>query len=412
MKYETLKGTSDVEPAEQIKVNKVLDTVKTQFEKYGFRPFDTPIIEYFETLANKYEEDAEIVQEIFALKDRGDRKLGLRYDLTVPLCRYVASRKQLKKPFRRYQIGKVFRDGPVKSGRAREFIQCDGDVVGEFGREIEAELMILFYETYSKLKISSVIELNNNKILRGAFLQQGFNEKDLENLILSVDKLKKIGFENVLDEIKQKGFNEEDAKKALNILECKTFEDIKRLSKNETLKEGIQELEELTSLIKDYVDFRLNFSMARGLNIYTGNIWEAYEKNEKIKSSLGSGGRYDNVIGEFQNSSEIIPGVGISFGLVPILECIEDKEEIKQSPTQILLAPLNKECLQESFKLASKLRKKRNVELYYGYKIKQAFSYAEYLGAEEIIFLGLKDIHNKKYKIKNMKSGEDMEYNL
>jgi histidyl-tRNA synthetase len=411
MEYETLKGTSDTLPEKQIRVNEVLDIIKTQFEKYGFRPFDTPIIEYFETLANKYEEDAEIVQEIFQLKDRGDRNLGLRYDLTVPLCRFISSQKQLKKPFRRYQIGKVFRDGPVKSGRAREFVQCDGDVIGLEGREIEAELMILFYETYSKLKINSVIELNNNKILRGAFLQQDFKEKELESLILSVDKLKKIGEDAVLDEIKQKGFDKKKATKSLQILQSKSFKEIKELAKNQTLIEGIEELEALTSLIEQSVDFRINFSMARGLNIYTGNIWEVYDKEEKIKSSLGSGGRYDNVISQFQNSKEITPAVGISFGLVPILECIKESDD-KKTPTDILLVPLNKDCVKTCFKLSSKLRKNKNIEIYYSYKIKQAFSYAEYLKIKEIAFIGPKDIENKKYKLKNIQTGEEKEYNL
>ena len=166
MEIETLKGTRDNLPVDMIRINKITDVIREQFEKFGFRPFDTPIIEYFETLVGKYDDDAEIVSEIFKLSDRGNRELGLRYDLTVPLCRFTASQKQLKKPFRRYQIGKVFRDGPIKVGRDREFIQCDGDVVGQSGVEIEAELMILFYQTYKKLNINAVIELNNNKILR------------------------------------------------------------------------------------------------------------------------------------------------------------------------------------------------------------------------------------------------------
>jgi histidyl-tRNA synthetase len=198
MVYEVLKGTKDLEPSEQIKVNFILDVVRKNFEAHGFRPFDTPIIEYFDTLANKYDDDAEIVQEIFKVKDRGNRELGLRYDLTVPLCRYVASKKQLKLPFRRYAVGKVFRDGPLKKGRLREFIQCDGDVVGVKGIFIEAELLEMFYTTYREIGIDAVIEINNNKILRGVLLQCGFELKDLSSLILSVDKLKKIGEEGIL----------------------------------------------------------------------------------------------------------------------------------------------------------------------------------------------------------------------
>ena len=140
MTLEVLKGCTDSLPAEQIQINRILDIIRKNFEKYGFRPFDTPIIEYMDVLARKYDEDAEIVQEIFKVTDRGNRKLGLRYDLTTPLSRYVASQKQLKLPFRRYAIGKVFRDGPIKKGRVREFIQCDGDVIGISGTTIEAEI--------------------------------------------------------------------------------------------------------------------------------------------------------------------------------------------------------------------------------------------------------------------------------
>ena len=191
MTFEILKGTKDSEPQEQIKINSILDCIRKNFELYGFRPFDTPLIEYFDTLSMKYDEDAEIVQEIFKLSDRGERKLGLRYDLTTPLSRFVASKKQLKKPFRRYQIGKVFRDGPIKPGRLREFIQCDGDVVGLKGVGIEAELLTMFFQTYKELGIDSIIEINNNNILRGALLQENFKEEDLSTLILSIDKLKK-----------------------------------------------------------------------------------------------------------------------------------------------------------------------------------------------------------------------------
>ncbi|MFW6285578.1 MAG: histidine--tRNA ligase [Nanoarchaeota archaeon] len=411
--YEILKGTKDSIPSKQIKINFVLDVIREQFEKYGFRPFDTPIIEYLETLTNKYDDDAEIVQEIFKLSDRGDRKLGLRYDLTVPLCRYISITKQLKKPFRRYQIGKVFRDGPIKLGRDREFIQCDGDVIGINGREIEAELMILFYETYTKLKINAVIELNNNKILRGAFLQEGFKDEDLESLILSVDKLKKIGYDNVLKEIKTKGFDEQKIRKSLEILGCKKIIEIKKLAKNKILKEGIDELEQLISLIKPFVDYRINFSMSRGLNIYTGNIWEAYMKDEKILSSIGSGGRYDNVIGEFQGTGDVVDAVGISFGLVPILNGLDDDKIIeKETLTDLLVMPLDSNCVIKCFELVKKLRENKNVELFYGNKVKQAFSYAESLKIKEIAFIGEKEIENKKFKIKNIQTGVEREYEM
>lgn len=407
MKFETLKGTNDSLPSEQIKINKVLKVITKNFERFGFRPFDTPIIEYFETLAMKYDEDAEIVQEIFKLSDRGERSLGLRYDLTTPLSRFVAqNNKSLKKPFKRYQIGKVFRDGPIKPGRLREFTQCDADVVGEDGVGIEAELMVLFFETYKEIGISSVIELNNNKILRGALLQSGFGEKDLQALILSIDKLKKIGEDGVLAEINESGFDAVKAKEAISILSSKTFDEIRKKAKDKLLIEGINELEELVKLASPFIDLRINFSMSRGLAIYTGNIWEAYDKTEKISSSIGSGGRYDKVIGEYAGGNEEIPAVGISFGLVPILACL-DNGEGKEGLTEILVVPLDESLMKDAFNLAMKLREDNNVEIFYKYKLKKAFDYAEHLSCGKIAILGKKDFEEGVYTLKNIVTGKE-----
>jgi histidyl-tRNA synthetase len=418
MEFEILKGTKDWPPKEAIKINKILNVIKNNFEKFGFRPFETPNIEFLETLTYKYDEDAEIVNEIFKVKDRGNRKLGLRYDLTTPLCRFIAQNRTIKLPFKRYHIGKVFRDGPIKKGRLREFIQCDGDVIGIEGREIEAELLTLFYNTYKELKIDAVIELNNNKILQGAFLQIGFNKNELSSLILSVDKLKKIGLNGVLKEIKEKNLDENKAKLAIEILNSKDFEEIKKKANNKTLLEGIKELEELTNLLKlNNIEFRINFSMARGLDIYTSNIWEAYDKNETISSSIGSGGRYDNIINEFigNKTNKKFPAVGISFGLIPIIEVLESNKKIteKEGLTNLLIVPLKKEFVPICFKLADKYRNENlNVEIFYGYKLNKAFEYCDHLEIDKIIVIGEKDISNKKYLIKDLKTKKTEEINL
>lgn len=407
--FEVLKGTKDYEPKEQILVNYVIDIIKKNFELYGFRPFETPLVEYYETLTNKYEKDSEIVQEIFKVTDRGKRELGLRYDLTVPLCRFIASKKQLKLPFRRYAIGKVFRDGPIKAGRLREFIQCDADIVGLKGEEVEAETLKMFFDTYCELKIKPIIEINNNKILRGTLLQEGFKEKDLQGLILSIDKLKKIGEKGVILEIKEKKYNEEKAKKVISILNSKSFEEIKLKSKNEILLEGIKELENLTLLLNNLkVNYRINFSMSRGLNIYTGNIWEMYDKNETITSSIGSGGRYDYAIGNYIGDGKEYPAMGVSFGLIPILEIIKNKE-IKEGITNTLVVPLDKELIQTAFEIANKFRLKSvKTEISYDFKLKKAFEYANFLGCENIVILGNNDVNNNEYTLKNLKTGKEI----
>jgi len=406
MKFEVLKGTKDSLCEEQIQMNKILDVMRRNFEKFGLKPFDTPLIEYFDTLINKYKKEDEIVQEIFKVTDRGKRQLGLRYDLTVPLCRFVASQKQLKLPFKRYQVGKVFRDGPIKSGRAREFMQCDADVVGIEGQEIEAEMLSLFYNTYKDLGIKATIEINNNKILRGAFLEQGFKEKDLQILILSVDKLKKIGKKEVLNEIKTKKIDSKKASLAIDTLSAKTVAEIKKNAKNKELLEGIFELEKLVEYLKVLkVNYRINFSMSRGLVIYTGNIWEAYDLQEKIKSSIGSGGRYDKAIGNFIGNDKSYPALGISFGIVPMMECLRNENENKI--TDVLVVPLTNTLTTTAMKIANQLRKTKNVEISYDYKLKKAFSYAESNNIDKLAIIGERDIKENRYTLKDIKTKKE-----
>lgn len=410
MAFETLKGTKDSEPQDEIQLQELFTIIRNQFENYGLVPFDTPIIEYLDTLTLKYDSDAEIVQEIFKLNDRGSRELGLRYDLTTPLSRYVASNPHLKKPFKRYQIGKVFRDGPLKKGRMREFIQCDGDIIGITGRGIEAEILDLFYTTYKKLGIDVVLELNNNKILRGALLQVGCEEENLSQYILSIDKLKKIKEEGVLKEIKEKGLDDKKAKKAITLLSTTNFKELEKQATHELLKTGINELQELNELTRRLeIETRLNFSLSRGLDIYTGNIWEAYDRNNKVTSSLGAGGRYDRVIAEYANKEDDVPAVGISFGVTPIIACLDSKNK-KNSTTQLIIAPLKEEIVPIALQLAKEYRKKGiNTEVSYEYNLKKVFKYTDYKDIEELIVLGDLDIEKGKYTLKNLKTKEEKE---
>lgn len=410
MEFETLKGTKDSTIEEEIQLQELFSIIKKQFHLYGFAPFDTPLIEYLETLSFKYDDDAEIVQEIFKVQDRGNRELGLRYDLTTPLSRYVASHPHLKKPFKRYQIGKVFRDGPLKKGRMREFYQCDGDVIGIEGRGIEAELLHLYQTTYSQIGIDTVIEVNNNKILRGALLQSGCKEKDLSKYILSIDKLKKIKLEGVVKEIAQKNLDVEKTKQAIEILSSSSFDQIKNLSTHQLLLEGIKELEDLLYLTKRLdVKTRINFSLSRGLDIYTGNIWEVYEKNKKVTSSIGAGGRYNRVIAEYMKVDEEVPAVGISFGITPILACLQNNQK-KQSYTQLLIAPLEEDIIPIAIELAKQYRNKGiNTEVSYDFQLKKAFKYCDNKEIEKLIVLGGKDIEMGRYILKNLKTKETQE---
>src|SRR3989338_5235159 len=272
MKLEIAKGTREIEPKEKIVMNYIIEVIKRNFELYGFSPIETPILQRIDVLASKYAGGAEILKEIFKLNDQGERELALRYDLTVPLGIYIALNPNIKLPFKRYEIGKVFRDGPVSTERFREFWQCDADVVGSASMVTDAELMDLGLKTFRDLNLSVDIRVNNIKILKGIILSANISDDKISSTILILNKLKLILKDN----------------------------------------EGIKEMEKLI----DYVP-QINFdaSLARGLSYYTGTIFEVGLLNSKIKTTICSGGRYDNMIGDFIDNNQKYPAVGISFGL-------------------------------------------------------------------------------------------------
>jgi histidyl-tRNA synthetase len=203
MKLANLKGTSDFLPSEQILRNKILETLRNSFEKYGYLPLETPILNYYDLLAYKYDSDAEILSEIYKLKDQGDRNLGLRYDLTVPFCKVIGLNKDLRMPFRRYEIGKVFRNGPVKLGRTREFYQCDIDVVGIDNRLIEAEQILMAINTYKDLGIDIFVKYNNRKLMTGLIQEVGILESKVASVIGVIDKMEKITKDELIIELEK-----------------------------------------------------------------------------------------------------------------------------------------------------------------------------------------------------------------
>ena len=407
--FEQLKGTKTFAYNDASLKEEIISTLKKNFEKFGYNSFQSPTIEFFNNLTNKYDENAEIVSEIFKVKDRGNRTLALRYDLTIPMCIYLARNiKNIKFPFKRYEVGNVFRDGPIKIGRQREFTQCDCDVVGISNVGIEAELLNLYQTCFDELKIKYVIEINSNKILKGAFLQVGFLESNLDFLCLVVDKLKKLGVVGVLDEIKKKNLDIKKAKKSIEILTSKNFLELKKKATNEILIEGIFELENLEKLIKKLkINYRINFSMSRGLNYYTANIWEVYDTTKKVTSSIGSGGRYDKGISNFLKVEKEIPACGISFGITPILEILQ-KKNLQKKNELIVIAPLKEELISTSQLIAKKLRgQQKFCEISYDLKLKKAFEYANLKQAKELIIIGEKDFEKKQYTIKNLKTGTE-----
>jgi histidyl-tRNA synthetase len=315
MELQLPRGMRDFPPEEKILRDEVISVLKGIFELYGFSPLETPVVERWEVLSAKYSGGEEILKETFKLTDQGGRQLGLRYDLTVPLARFVGMNPTIKRPFKRYQIGTVYRDGPIKKGRTREFYQCDADIVGSSSPLADAECVQLALDVFEKLGIDVEVKINNRKVLYELAQAAEIPEELTEAAILSLDKLEKIGPDGVLREMIERGIARVSAERFLS-----GAQDREALKKGE----GYRELEPVLSALQDP---RVVWtpSLARGLSYYTGTIYEVYAKNSSVTGSLAAGGRYDNMIGQFLGGSEKIPAVGISFGLEPILEVLKEK---------------------------------------------------------------------------------------
>lgn len=410
IELKNVKGTYDYLPNEQKIRNFINDTLKEIFEKYGYQPLETPIICYYDLLAGKYDESNDLLNEIYKLTDQGNRKLGLRYDLTVPFAKCITMTKDLRLPFKRYEIGKVFRDGPVKTGRDREFIQCDVDVVGIQGQMIEAELISLFIEGYNKLGIDVIVKYNSRKLMSGLIIEQGISESLVSPVITIIDKLDKISESELLKEFNNLGINNEKALNLLNIFKLSLDELNKKYQNttNELIKKGLFELNELESYIEEYKEnTKFVATLARGQEYYTGNVFEVYSKNNELSCSLGGGGRYDNMITDFINDGNMYPAVGISFGLSTIFEILKKKDEFKnKSLIDIYIIPMNTK--KQSLTLANKLRSlgyKVDLEMN-DKKVKKCFEYANRENIPYVIVLGEDEIKNNFFNLKNMISGE------
>ena len=304
MKNEELKnvrGCIDFGGKEAAIRNFISKTLQEVFEKYGYSPLETSILCYYDLLALKYDEDNDILKEIYKVSDQGNRNLALRYDLTVPFAKFIASNKDIKLPYKRYEIGKVFRDGPIKKGRVREFIQCDVDSVGIEGQMIEAELISIFVEGYKKLGIDIIIKYNNRKLMNGLIEVCNISREKINQVITLIDKIEKMSNNELMQELYNLELQEKQVEDLFNYLnkDLNSLNNLFKDSNNINLKEGLEELNQLNNYINslnldDYVKFTP--SLARGQEYYTGTIFEVYAKDGIVKSSIGGGGRYDNMI--------------------------------------------------------------------------------------------------------------------
>lgn len=416
MKIQNVKGGYDFLPQEQRIRNYINEILKETFEEYGYGQIETPILCYFDMLSGKYDEKNDILKEIYRLTDQGDRELGLRYDLTVPFAKLIALNKNhLKMPFKRYEIAKVFRDGPVKVGRDREFTQCDVDVVGLSGQMIEAELLTLYINAFKKLNIEIMIQYNSRNLMSGLLLECNVKEACINTTVTVIDKMEKISKEELQEQLKEIGVSEEQITKLLKYftLSLDELNQEFKETNNEKLKAGLEELNNLYHYVKglkieEYCIFTP--TLARGQDYYTGNVFEVYEKNKRLTGSIGGGGRYDNMITEFINDGINYPAVGISFGLTSIYELLKNQSMFQEKAlVDIFIIPMDTEI--DSLKLATKLRNlgiKVEIEMNRK-KVKKSLDFANKEKIPFVIVLGEEETQNQKFNLKNMNTGEQLE---
>jgi len=411
MDYKNVRGTQDYLPEQECIRRNIRRTLEDTFIAYGCKPLETPILNYTSLMASKYAGGAEILQEMYLLSDRGERDLSLRYDLTIPFAKVIAMNPTLPMPFKRYEIGKVFRDGPIKAGRFREFTQCDVDIVGVDSQAAEAELMMMAIDAFEKLEQDIVIQYNNRKLLVGLL---GIFEVDANfqsQVILILDKIEKVGNAAVLAELKEIGLEESAIKSIEHFLQDNRKNTLAYFVQYEEplIQEGLAEvleLERYLNMLGITESCLFNPLLARGLEIYTGTIYEIFVRDGRIKSSIGSGGRYDNAIGGLLGGTEKFATVGISFGLDVIFTAMMlGKQKNQQAPIDIYIIPIN--TIAESLVLAKVLRKEHRVEVELsGKKIRKAMDKANRENIPFVIVLGEEEVTQGQYILKNMHTGE------
>ena len=417
----TLPGFMELLPSEQILFNQIKETIEDTYKMYGFLPLDTPVIELSDVLLAKAGGETE--KQIYRF-NKGDTDLALRFDLTVPLSKYVAKNYgNLSFPFRRYQIGKVYRGERAQKGRFREFYQCDIDIIGDGELDLinDAELPSVIYTIFTKLGFSDfTIKINNRKILNGLFESLGQKENSVEILRI-IDKIDKIGKENVVEELRKINIDDSVINKIIDFIEIKgtnseKIEKLKSLGiENETFNKGIEELEFVANNMKLFglpeENYMIDLTIARGLDYYTGTVYETFLNDYRELGSICSGGRYEN-LAEYYTDKKL-PGVGISIGLTRLFYKLNELNLIKtnkKSISDILIIPMT-EDLSTAIRIATKLRNQGiKTEIYLNNKkLKAKFKYADKLEIPYVIVIGEDEIQNNVVKLKDMKTGEEKE---
>ena len=410
-------------PNEQILFEQMKNTIEQTYRQYGFLPIDTPIIELSDVLLAKAGGETE--KQIYRF-EKGDTDLSLRFDLTVPLAKYVAKNYgNLSFPFRRYQIGKVYRGERTQKGRFREFYQCDIDVIGDGELSIlnDAELPSVIYTVFKRLGFDNfTIRINNRMLLNGLFIEIGQEDNSTEILRI-IDKIDKIGKEAVESELLRLNLNKEHVKKIMKfiLIQGTNQEKIQQLEElkieNEQFNQGLEEIKQVLKYVGIFGvpegNYQLDLTIARGLDYYTGTVYETFLNDYRELGSVCSGGRYENLADYYTDKK--LPGVGISIGLTRLFYKLNELQLIKaekKSVADVLIISMVDD-MEVPIKIASKLRNEgKKVEIYLNNKkLKAKFKYADKLEIPYVIIIGEDEIANNIVKIKNMETGEEFECN-
>ena len=433
IKPRTPPGVMELLPRDQIAFQRMLDVIRRNYERFGFLPVETPVFELSEVLLTKTGGETErqvyFVQSTGALEQGGQPELALRFDLTVPLARYVAEHEHdLAFPFRRYQIQRVYRGERAQRGRFREFYQCDIDVIGKDTLSVrhDAEMPAVIHAVFTELGVGPfTIQLNNRKLLRGFFEGLGIAEGERQALVLrEIDKIDKRGADAVRATLVGEGFGLADdvADRIMAFVQARSGSHADALAKlaalgqgSDVLNEGVTELREVLELLKAHgvpeANYALNFSIARGLDYYTGTVYETTLNDHPQIGSVCSGGRYENLASSYTKSK--LPGVGISIGATRLFWQLREAGIIStaESSVEVMVGLMDETRLADSLDIARRLRAAGiNAEVQLeAKKLARQFQYADRAGIRFVVLFGDDEAARGVVKVKDMKSQEQFE---
>lgn len=419
IKPRTLSGFRDRLPGDSLQKERLIHQLTATFRAFGFAPIETPHLEYAETLIHQGGE--EIKKEIYRFQDHGERDVALRFDLTVPLARFVSQHKNdLGLPFKRYAIANVFRGERAQAGRYREFTQCDFDCIGSTPLTTDAEIIQMIHASLLGIGIQNfTISINHRQLLDGLCAQHGL-ESHTQTILRIIDKLEKIGEEKVKEELQKAGVSKASATAILHFTQHQGFgfdfiEQAKPLCQNDSMAQSLESLREVLTLLEsggvDLSRIKIDFSIARGLGYYTGIVYETKLNDCPEMGSISSGGRYDNLTQTF--SSEPMPGVGASIGLDRLLAALEKlgQTDSSQTPADVLIVTFDAALMPYAYAQAHQLRNAGiNTETYpIADKLKKQLSYANRKGHRFAILIGEDEAKEQSVTLKNLESGEQHE---